>query len=199
MRDYLQLLRKVERWYRGIQKRHPDEVTCTRGCRECCLGLFDISLADAELLREGLAGVDESTRNDIRERAVRLMSRLRRKFPHLRKSMEGCSTEQIDRICAELGPVECPVLGKAGECRLYAHRPLTCRLMGVPVVDRSGEEIVSTGCSRCTLRACESPRIDYHSLRAEEERILARRYPGREAVTLLIPQAIESGREFRSR
>lgn len=190
MNDYLELLRQADAWYRSVKERFPEKVPCGRGCRECCLGLFDITLADADLLREGLARLDAATRRDIESRAAALLARLREIRPDLGEDLDDLSEDEIDALCDALGPVECPVLGQEGECRLYAHRPLTCRLSGVPVVDLSGEAVFPEGCSKCTLRAEEAPRLDCKALQRRESRILQKRYRGRERVPLLIPQAL---------
>ncbi len=191
MQEYRDLLGRVDAWYQGVQRSHPDKVTCTKGCRDCCIGLFDISIADRDLLREGLAQADPGTRRDIEERAARLMADLRARFPALGDSLDGLSAGEIDEICDAPGDVECPVLGRAGECRLYAHRPLICRLSGVPVVDVSGAVIFPDGCSKCTLPAADTPRIEYSDLRKRERKLLKSIDPGKSGVTLLIPQAVE--------
>ena len=36
----------MDAWYRSVKERHPAEVPCSKGCRDCCIGLFDVSLAD---------------------------------------------------------------------------------------------------------------------------------------------------------
>src|SRR5688572_20242482 len=76
MPDYLDFLARVDAWYEGVRRAHPDKVTCTKGCRDCCLGLFDISVADRDLLREGLAKADPETRRDIQSRAARILAAL---------------------------------------------------------------------------------------------------------------------------
>ena len=191
MKEYEAFLGKVDAWYRGVQQAHPDQVTCTKGCRDCCLGLFDISIADRDLLREGLAAADAATRRDIEARAAKLMAALREKFPDLEDSLDGLTEREIDDITDALGNVECPVLGREGECRLYAHRPLVCRLSGVPVVDVTGAVIHPEGCSKCTLKPAEAPRIDYADLRKRERKLLKAIDPDQSGVTMLIPQAVE--------
>ena len=192
MKGYLDFLGRVDAWYEGVRRSHPDKVTCTKGCRDCCLGLFDISIADRDLLREGLAQADPATRRDIESRAAKLMADLRERFPDLGETLDGLDARDIDDICDELGDVECPVLGRGGECRLYAHRPLICRLSGVPVVDVSGTVIHPDGCSKCTLKPVDAPRIDYADLRKRERKLLKAIDPDRSGATLLIPQALES-------
>jgi Fe-S-cluster containining protein len=191
MKEYVEFLGKVDAWYQCVQRSHPDKVTCTKGCRDCCLGLFDISIADRDLLREGLADADSRTRRDIESRATKIMAELRDRFAGLGETLDGLDSREIDDLCDALGDVECPVLGREGECRLYAHRPLICRLSGVPVVDVSGAVIHPEGCSKCTLKPADAPRIDYADLRKRERKLLKAIDPDRSGVTLLIPQAVE--------
>lgn len=192
MRKYLSLLRDVDAWYGAVKAAHPSQVPCEKGCRDCCLGLFDVSIADRELLRAGLAKADEATRRDIASRAEAILAKLRASFPHLGETLEGLDDEAVDAVCDALGPVECPVLGPAGECRLYEHRPLTCRLAGVPVVDVSGEVIAREGCAKCTLSAKDAPRLDCRGMHRREEKILRTLDPDRVDVTMLIPQAVRT-------
>ena len=42
---------------------------------------------------------------------------------------------RIDQIVDNANSPACPFLGDAGECLIYEHRPLACRLEGVPMVD----------------------------------------------------------------
>ena len=154
-------------------------------------GLFDISIADRDLLREGLEQAPADVRRDIEARAARLMAELREQYPELKDTLDGRTSGEIDDITDALGAVECPVLGKEGECRLYAHRPLICRLSGVPIVDRSGAVIHPEGCAKCTLKPAETPRIDYADLRKRERKLLKAIDSDQSGATLLIPQAVE--------
>lgn len=190
MDDYRKLLDRVDAWYRSVREKFPGKVTCSRGCRDCCLGLFDISLADADLLREGMTALDPAIRKDVEDRAAAILDRLRETHPDLGDTLDGWEPRDVDDLCDLLGDVECPVLGPEGECRLYAHRPLTCRMSGVPVVDLTGEKVYPEGCAKCTLQAEETPRLDCDRLRRDERQVLRKRYPGRSGVTLLIPQAV---------
>jgi Fe-S-cluster containining protein len=189
---YRDLLRRADAWYRSARDARPDRVPCRRGCRDCCLGLFDVSLADRELLREGLAAAPPDVRRDIEGRARAILARLRAVAPDLGDTLDGWEPDEIDDLCDALGDAECPVLGPEGECRLYAHRPLTCRMAGVPVVDLSGAVVAPEGCAKCALTKEEAPRLDCESLRRDERKLLRVRYPGKGGVPLLIPQALAS-------
>jgi Fe-S-cluster containining protein len=190
MDDYRSLLASVDAWYQSVKAAHPAEVPCTKGCRECCIGLFDVSLADRELLREGLAKAPPEVREDIQARAAALVGRLREVEPDLGDTLDGMSPEAIDDLCDAVGDVECPVLGREGECRLYEHRPLTCRMSGVPVVDLSGRTVYPEGCAKCTLQPKDAPRLDCERISKRERKLLKARYPGESGVTLFIAQAL---------
>ena len=190
MDEYLSLLQRVDAWYREVKEKHPEKVPCAKGCRDCCLGLFDVSLLDGALLREGLATLDEATRQDIRARAADVVARLRALYPDLGDDLDGWDPDDVDDLCDALGDVECPVLGREGECRLYAWRPLTCRMSGVPVVDVTGETIYPEGCAKCSLQAKDTPRLDCGALRKRERKLLRARFREKAGVTQLIAQAL---------
>lgn len=195
MKDFRALLDRVDAWYGEAKAAAGDKLPCAKGCRDCCLGLFDVTLADAELLREGLAKAEPSVRKDIQARASEIMSRLRAVFRGLGEDFDGWTEKDIDAVCDELGEVECPVLGPAGECRLYEHRPLTCRLCGPPLVDRSGRVVHPEGCPKCTLTAADALPFACLDLQREERKLLKQRFPGRSGVVLLIPQALAPATE----
>ena len=188
--DYKDLLAGVDAWYKSVKAAHPADVPCSKGCRECCIGLFDVSLADRDLLREGLAQADPVVRKDIQARAAALLNHIREVEPDLGDTLDGMGPEAIDELCDAVGDVECPVLGREGECRLYSHRPLTCRMSGVPVVDLSGKLVYPEGCAKCTLKPKDTPRLDCDRISRRERKILKAHYPGDSGITLFIAQAV---------
>ena len=188
--DYKDLLSGVDAWYKSVKDAHPAEVPCSKGCRECCIGLFDVSLADRDLLREGLTLADPAVRKDIQDRAAAVLGQIREVEPDLGDTLDGLGPEAIDDLCDAVGDVECPVLGREGECRLYSHRPLTCRMSGVPVVDLSGNAVYPEGCAKCTLKPKDTPRLDCGRISRRERKILKTNYPGDSGITLFIAQAV---------
>ncbi|MGH7536460.1 MAG: hypothetical protein ACREMG_12905 [Gemmatimonadales bacterium] len=51
---YSLLLERLTEWFEEGRRQHPGVVPCRAGCTACCHGPFDISVADAELLREAV-------------------------------------------------------------------------------------------------------------------------------------------------
>ncbi|HEX5004056.1 MAG TPA: hypothetical protein VFV65_02005, partial [Gemmatimonadales bacterium] len=69
-RRYQALLGTLDRWAAEVRRRHPGVVPCRAGCTACCHGPFDITVADALLLREAVAGLPADARTALLARAA---------------------------------------------------------------------------------------------------------------------------------
>jgi Fe-S-cluster containining protein len=193
---YRSLLGRVDAWFARVLAEHPSKMQCRKGCFDCCLGLFDISVADAALLRKGLARVDPEIRAGIEARARAVMEKIGAERPELRDraTLEGLDEDEIDALTDAIGPERCPCLGEGGECLVYDHRPMVCRLNGAPIVDRAGAVVHPEGCFKNSVTPAEVPRLEYDVIRREERRLL-RRLAGAEAEqTALLAQVVLAGR-----
>jgi len=118
----------IAEWFSRIRKQYAGQMQCGKGCSACCYGLFDISLADAVDVAHGFQQLTPDVQQRVRSRAVDLNSMIReRTFSE--------DDPRIDQIVDSANNRACPCLGDAGECLIYEHRPLACRLEGVPMVD----------------------------------------------------------------
>jgi Fe-S-cluster containining protein len=109
-----QLLARMDQAYR--QTAGAAGFEC-RGClQNCCRTLFfHHTLTELLYLKAGLAGLSAEVHNRIRERAAGAVDRMR-------------GTEQAQQPSAG---TMCP-LNEQDRCMLYAHRPMICRLHGLP-------------------------------------------------------------------
>src|SRR6266568_1768093 len=139
--DYGNLLATVDSWFDRCLTVAPSHITCHRGCAGCCRGLFDITLLDACYLKSGFDHLPAATRAEVLIRADVRLKELQRQWP-------GFTAPYIlnlrpDGDWEELMPEEdethCPLLAENGTCLVYDHRPMTCRLHGIPLIDLSGE------------------------------------------------------------
>lgn len=139
--EYRALLGRLDRWSAEVVARNPGVIPCRSGCTACCHGPFDITPADAELLREGLRKLGALDRADVRKRGAELLSRMRALAPHWQSpwDVNALTEEEFDGICHALAAEPCPMLGPEGACLVYADRPLVCRLIGIPLVDSDGD------------------------------------------------------------
>lgn len=138
---YRETLGRLDRWFDEATARNPGVIPCRSGCSACCHGPFDISAADALLLREALAELSPEERADIRGRAVEALERVREQAPEWRAPWDiaDLGEERFDGISESLYDLPCPCLDDEGRCRVYASRPLVCRLIGLPMMTAEGE------------------------------------------------------------
>ncbi|MFW5836897.1 MAG: YkgJ family cysteine cluster protein [Desulfovibrionaceae bacterium] len=132
--EYEKLVAEVDLVFCRISETHPEQVRCEKGCSDCCYALFDLSLVEALYLNhhfnqnfEGQARSDILERADQADRAVYKVKR-----NAFKANEEGKPSSEI---LAELGKVRirCPLLGEDDLCVLYDHRPITCRVYGLPM------------------------------------------------------------------
>lgn len=139
-RAYLDLLARVDRWFADAAARHPGIVPCKAGCSACCHGPFDISMADALLLREGLARLPATERERVRERSRALLSRLQAAEPGWGPPWDPAELgdQRFDALTERFAAEPCPLLNTGGECVGYEFRPLVCRIIGMPMITPDG-------------------------------------------------------------
>lgn len=121
-------------------------IACRAGCDECCRRPFAITEEDARRLLTGLAVSPHA--GGIRARARDAWSRMESDFPG--DAASGVLTESAEWrewFFARHAGLACPVLDEAtGECLLYEHRPICCRIYG-PLIEIGGQ--TSDPCRLC--------------------------------------------------
>lgn len=142
-------------------------VKCAPGCTQCCIGVFAISQLDAVRLRNGLdalTATDPARAEAVRERARRAVEKLAAEFPG--DARTGILDPERGEAFEEFGNDEpCPALDPTtGLCDVYAARPMTCRVFGLPLRTDEGLgvcELCFQGASEEEIAACAvSPDCD---------------------------------------
>jgi len=133
-----QLVQIVDAALAEANRRGGAWIACRPGCTQCCLGVFAISQADADRLREGMRELEQTDP----ARAARVRRRA---------AEASVDEEDEDQPCPALDP-------EAGTCDLYAWRPLTCRTFG-PAIRVNGDsvdvcELCFEGASEEQIVAC---------------------------------------------
>lgn len=143
---YTQIASGADAVFERVARDFPDAVRCATGCADCCYALFDLTLVEAMALNKAFReNLDEATQAAVLERANtadRQTVKIKREANHARQ--KGVATETI---LQDLGTkrVRCPLLEDDNTCLLYANRPITCRLYGIPMV--SGGQTHTCGVS----------------------------------------------------
>lgn len=139
--SYRALLNRVDRWFEAASARHPGVVPCRAGCTACCHGPFDISAADLLLLSEGVAALDPAARAGVLRRAEALLGEMQAREPRWARPWDvaALGEEAFDRLVDALADRPCPLLDDEGRCQAYEHRPMVCRLIGLPMLTTEGD------------------------------------------------------------
>lgn len=146
---YGNLLQEVDQWFDTCLERYPDVIACHHGCSECCRGLFDITLLDALYLKRGFDRLPTSVQRSVQVKAAGRLDNLTKLWPDFIRpwTLNDMPEDVWDLMMPEDDETPCPLLSKQGACLVYAYRPMTCRLNGIPMIDTSGEELFDEWCS----------------------------------------------------
>jgi len=127
--SYELLADKAEAAFQEMQKEHSSCIKCEPHCADCCHAVFGLFLIEAGYLREQFEKLtDEEKRAALLrcEEAERSLGRLQ----NMLQAHEGDPQMQAYIMSRERIP--CPLLSAKQECILYSHRPITCRVYGIP-------------------------------------------------------------------
>jgi Fe-S-cluster containining protein len=132
------------------------------------------------------------TREGIAARARAQTSLMEIAFPRLTRSVsvDDWTDDELDHLVTCFGDLPCPALDEQGSCLIYAHRPVTCRMMGLPI-QRGG--LVEGACDVQTsvplIRIPDIVRREETELAKEEAALIAEWQTGTDKIgeELLLP------------
>lgn len=130
---YAQLVRLADDTFDRIKRAHPESVSCTQGCSDCCHAVFDVALIEALYIN---ARFERTFEADARERLLEKANRADRQAFAMKRQVSramqaGNDARHIMNVVAAQR-LRCPFLNAVDGCDIYAFRPITCRLYGVP-------------------------------------------------------------------
>lgn len=130
---YEKITDTCEQAFQRIKASHPEQVRCRVTCADCCHAVFDLSLIEAMYINHHFhrvyTGPEKDRLLETANRTDRQIYKLKRQaYRDLKKGKN--EVEILARMALER--VRCPLLDKYNRCLLYDHRPITCRLYGIP-------------------------------------------------------------------
>jgi len=156
---YEQLALAAEQAFEKMKGDYPGEVKCERGCVDCCHALFGLFPIEAAYLRERFEReLDPSEKQEVLARAAVAEQELAR----IRAKLEEDYPDDPDMQAYAMARqrVRCPFLNDQGDCAVYAFRPITCRVYGIPVAVR--------GAGRACWRAGFEPGRPYPAFNLDQ-------------------------------
>jgi Fe-S-cluster containining protein len=120
---------RAETAFQEMQKAHGACIKCEPHCSDCCHAVFGLFLIEAGYLKEHF---DKLTAEEKRaalarcEQAEKSLERLQ----NMLREHEG--DPQMQAYIMSRERILCPLLNEEQECVLYTHRPITCRVYGIP-------------------------------------------------------------------
>jgi Fe-S-cluster containining protein len=146
---YGELLHEVDTWFQECSRHYPSKIACHSGCSSCCRGLFDITLLDALYLKQGMDTLARPLRKRISRKADKRLEHISLQYSIFVEPwiLNTIPEAEWDPLMPEEDETPCLLLDSAGRCLVYDHRPMTCRLNGIPLIDVSGEQLFDEWCS----------------------------------------------------
>lgn len=130
---YEALSQAADQVFARVRDQFPDCVQCKVECADCCHALFDLTLVEALYINERFqAKFTSDERAAMLEKANRADRTIHKLKRNAYKDLQAGKSEE--EILTALGDerVRCPLLNGQDMCELYDHRPITCRLYGIP-------------------------------------------------------------------
>jgi Fe-S-cluster containining protein len=130
---YEALSKAADQVFERVRQEFPDCVQCREECADCCHALFDLTLIEAIYMNEKFNSLYKGAERDAMlekaNQADRAIHKLKR---NAYRELKAGKSE--DEILTALGDerVRCPLLNERDMCAMYQHRPITCRLYGIP-------------------------------------------------------------------
>jgi Fe-S-cluster containining protein len=128
-RSYDLLVDKADEAFQKTKDLHGSSMACELHCSDCCHAVFGLFLIEAASLKHHFDKLDTEKKKGVLLRCNETERGLKRLEKKLESYGEDPET-QASILARER--IRCPVLDENNECVLYAHRPITCRVYGVP-------------------------------------------------------------------
>lgn len=133
---YQRLVARVDAFGQAIAQRYPTQIACHAGCDGCCYQQLTVFPIEAHHLAQAVAALPAEARQH-------LLARL----------------QQVDPWHIVDAPTPC-ILLEHGRCSLYTHRPLICRIHGLPIASTMIERADGGQRDCCPLNFTDVPLSD---------------------------------------
>ena len=115
--------------FNKMLEEHGECIQCKPHCSDCCHAIFGLFLIEAVYIQRYFMQLDEKQRSEVLERCKKA-DRALENFEQLMVKFKDDPDMQAYTLAKER--IRCPLLEDNDVCALYDHRPITCRVYGIP-------------------------------------------------------------------
>lgn len=141
--QYVNVARKADVLFKTIHEKYPDSVRCRIRCCDCCHAVFGLFPVEAAYINYHFNRLDRKVRRDVLKRAEKSEGEMLKAKDNL-KVFEEDPKMKVYGLGKQR--VRCPLLSDKEECVLYEHRPVICRIYGVPYSLHKGKKELAYVC-----------------------------------------------------
>ena len=129
VKRYERLVTEADQTFQKMTKEFPECIKCKPRCSDCCHALFGLFLIEAVYLKRHFDKLGTKERRAAFLRANKADNELKKLEKRLQTNGKTpeMGTESLARE-----RIRCPLLDDHQTCILYFHRPITCRVYGIP-------------------------------------------------------------------
>ncbi len=128
---YEYLVDAADRAFQKMEEEYGECVKCELHCTDCCHAVFGLFLIEAVYLQQHFRRLAVEERQAALLRAEQFDEDLQ----VLQKGIANANhTPEVATSILGSERIRCPLLDDQLECMLYAHRPITCRVYGIPTL-----------------------------------------------------------------
>ena len=131
MNAYHELVAEINQDVERIREEYGG-VPCPSDCFQCCLNTSTIPISEVEArdLKTALDALPQEIRTHIRQKALQTIEVLEAEGYTSEKMVKDSGMQAIEVVKGKSFG-ECPML-IGGVCSVYDHRPVICRVWGLP-------------------------------------------------------------------
>jgi Fe-S-cluster containining protein len=129
LQRYELLVAKADQAFQKMKKEFPECIKCKPRCSDCCHALFGLFLIEAVYLKRHFDKLGRKARRAALLRGNKADKELKKLEERLQKNGK---TPEIGTASLARERIRCPLLDDHQVCTLYFHRPITCRVYGIP-------------------------------------------------------------------
>ena len=146
---YKHLVAKGDAAFETMEQEHGSCIKCKIGCSDCCHAIFGLFLIEAAYIQEHFNGLDRKVRREALKRAETYEKELKRIEEKLQAHEDD---PHVKTYALSKERVRCPLLNEDEECIIYPHRPMTCRVYGIPTAIQGKARV----CGKAAFKRGES-------------------------------------------